>query len=59
MAGFFNEKKNFGFGCMRLPVHDGAIDTGEFSRMSTRFWRRGSTISTPRTGTWTGRARAR
>ena len=37
MAGFFNEKKNFGFGCMRLPVHDGAIDTEEFSRMVDAF----------------------
>ena len=37
MAGFFNEKKNFGFGCMRLPVHNGAIDTGEFSRMVDAF----------------------
>ena len=37
MAGFFNEKKKFGFGCMRLPVHDGAIDTEEFSRMVDAF----------------------
>ena len=26
-------KKNFGFGCMRLPMKDGEVDTEEFSRM--------------------------
>ena len=24
---------NFGFGCMRLPMKDGQVDTNEFSRM--------------------------
>ncbi len=26
-------KRNFGFGCMRLPVQDGQVDTAEFTRM--------------------------
>lgn len=26
-------KKNFGFGCMRLPMKDGEVDTEETSRM--------------------------
>ena len=24
-------KKNFGFGCMRLPMKDGEVDTEEFA----------------------------
>ena len=28
-------KKNFGFGCMRLPMKDGEVDTEETSRMDT------------------------
>ena len=30
---FENVKKNFGFGCMRLPMRDGEVDTEKFSRM--------------------------
>lgn len=30
---FENVKKNFGFGCMRLPMKDGKIDYDEFSKM--------------------------
>ena len=26
-------KKNFGFGCMRLPMKDGEVDTAQVSRM--------------------------
>lgn len=29
--------KNFGFGCMRLPMNDGEVDTVEFSRMVDAF----------------------
>ena len=34
-------KKNFGFGCMRLPMKDGEVDTGEFSRMVDTFLENG------------------
>ena len=30
-------KGNFGFGCMRLPMKDGEVDTAEFSRMVDAF----------------------
>ena len=30
-------KKNFGFGCMRLPMVDGQVDKAEFSRMVDTF----------------------
>jgi predicted aldo/keto reductase-like oxidoreductase len=30
-------KKNFGFGCMRLPMCDGEVDSVEFSRMIDAF----------------------
>ena len=30
---FSEVKKNFGFGCMRLPMAEGAVDTAEFSAM--------------------------
>ena len=34
----FNEiKKNFGFGCMRLPMKDGEVDYDEFNRMIDAF----------------------
>ena len=34
-------KKNFGFGCMRLPMKDGEVDTAEFSRMVDTFLENG------------------
>ncbi len=35
---YFGEiKKNFGFGCMRLPMKDGEVDYSEFSRMVDKF----------------------
>lgn len=35
---FFPEiKKNFGFGCMRLPMNEGEVDTAEFSKMVDAF----------------------
>ena len=38
MSKTFSEiKKNFGFGCMRLPMRDGEVDTAEFSRMIDAF----------------------
>ena len=36
-----NIKKNFGFGCMRLPLKDGEIDLAETSRMVDYFLERG------------------
>lgn len=30
-------KKNFGFGCMRLPMKDGDVDTAEMNRMVDAF----------------------
>ena len=32
-----NIKKNFGFGCMRLPMKDGEVDTAESCRMVDAF----------------------
>lgn len=30
-------KKNFGFGCMRLPMKNGEVDRDEFSKMVDEF----------------------
>ena len=32
-----NIKRNFGFGCMRLPMRDGEVDHGEMTRMVDAF----------------------
>ncbi|MBR5571576.1 MAG: aldo/keto reductase [Oscillospiraceae bacterium] len=37
MNPFENVKKNFGFGCMRLPMVDGEVDCAEFTRMVDAF----------------------
>lgn len=37
MTCFDNVKKNFGFGCLRLPMRDGEVDTAAFSRMVDAF----------------------
>ena len=37
MNYFQNVKKNFGFGCMRLPMKDGEVDYTEFSKMVDTF----------------------
>ena len=34
-------KKNFGFGCMRLPMKDGEVDTEEFAGMVDAFLENG------------------
>ena len=34
---FNNVRKNFGFGCMRLPMKDGAVDYAEFNKMIDRY----------------------
>ena len=39
---FFPEvKKNFGFGCMRLPMQDGRVDIEQFKRMTDAFMEHG------------------
>ena len=38
---FENVKKKLGFGCMRLPMKDGAVDHTEFSKMVDAFLERG------------------
>ncbi len=40
-AVFDNVKKNFGFGCMRLPMKDGEVDYDKFSRMIELFFEGG------------------
>ena len=34
-------RRNFGFGCMRLPMKDDEVDAGEFSRMVDAFLENG------------------
>jgi len=34
-------KKNFGFGCMRLPMKDNEVDLAEFSTMIDTFLKNG------------------
>ena len=34
---FDNVKRNFGFGCMRLPMKDDQVDTEQVSKMVDRF----------------------
>ena len=35
--GFENVKKNFGFGCMRLPMKENEVDEVEFTKMVDEF----------------------
>ena len=37
MRPFPEIKKNFGFGCMRLPMVNGEVDTAEFDKMVDAF----------------------
>lgn len=42
MGKYFEEvKKNFGFGCMRLPMKDGEVDREEMCRMVDIFLENG------------------
>ena len=41
MCYFENVKKNFGFGCMRLPMKGGEVDYDEFRRMIDLFMAEG------------------
>lgn len=38
---FENVKKNFGFGCMRLPIVDGEVDYVETKKMVDAFLENG------------------
>ena len=38
---FENIKKNFGFGCMRLPMKDGQVDNVEMCKMVDTFMEAG------------------
>lgn len=38
---FENVKKNFGFGCMRLPMKNGEVNLDEFSHMVDLFLENG------------------
>ena len=38
---FENVKKNFGFGCMRLPMKDGEVDHAQFCQMIDAFFAAG------------------
>lgn len=40
---FENVEKNFGFGCMRLPMKDGEVDTEQFCQMVDAFLESGFT----------------
>ena len=41
MDYFADVKKNFGFGCMRLPMKDGEFDKDEMCRMVDVFLKSG------------------
>lgn len=41
MKGFKNIKKNFGFGCMRLPMNGDKVDYAEFTEMADLFMAQG------------------
>ena len=46
MNTYFPEiKKNFGFGCMRLPMKDNEVDTVEFCKMVDAFLDAGFNMS--------------
>jgi len=50
-------KKNFGFGCMRLPMAGGEVDLEETCRMVDAFWPQVSITLTPHTAISEARAK--
>ena len=52
-------KRNFGFGCMRLPMQGEEVDLAQTKQMVDAFLAQASTISTPRTATSAAEARRR
>lgn len=60
MSTFPDVKKNFGFGCMRLPMDGEKVDYAEFTKMVDEFMAQGlQHISTPHASTSAARARRR
>lgn len=57
MTIFENVKKNFGFGCMRLPMKNGEVDLGEFSRMVDLFLENGFNYFDTAHVIWMGKAK--
>ena len=49
---FAEVKKNFGFGCMRLPMQGEEVDLAQFSQMVAESWRLDSIALIPRGCTW-------
>ena len=41
MSEFENVKKNFGFGCMRLPMDGDKVDYAEFTKMVDEYMAQG------------------
>ncbi len=58
MNCFENVKKNFGFGCMRLPMKDGEVDKAEMCRMVDAFLARGFNYFDTAHGYWAERVRS-
>ena len=56
---FENVKKNFGFGCMRLPMKDGEIDYAQFNKMIDTYIEKASIISIRRTAIIRAKAKRR
>ncbi len=52
----YNIKKNFGFGCMRLPMIDGEVDQRQFSEMVDTFLEAGLIDLIRHTGIWEAKA---
>ena len=50
-------KKNFGFGCMRLPMQGEDVDIEQTKQMVDTFWRKGSTTLTRPHGYIQGKSR--
>lgn len=50
-------KKNFGFGCMRLPMKDGEIDREEMNRMTDYFLENGFNYFDTATDTLEGKVK--
>lgn len=49
---FAEVKKNFGFGCMRLPMQGEEVAWHSLARWWTNTWRRDSIALIPRGFTW-------
>ena len=52
-------KRNFGFGCMRLPMQGEEVDLAQTKQMVDEFLAQGFNFSTPRTATSAAEAKRR